>query len=69
VSPVAKGPLMDADPRTLPTWVKAWDDPTENFGRAGGCLRPSFYERDREIADLEVWMMVSELEYHANWGV
>lgn len=60
---------MDADPRTLPTWVRVWDDPTVNHGRAGGVLRPPFYERDCEIAELEVHLMVSELEFHANWGV
>ena len=61
--------MGEADPRTLPTWVRVWDEPTVNFGRAGGLLRPPFYDRDREIADLEVWLMLSELEHHANWGV
>ena len=45
--------MGEADPRTLPTWVGVWDDPTVNYGRAGGVLRPPFYERDREIARLE----------------
>jgi hypothetical protein len=59
----------EADPRTLPTWVHVWDDPTVNYGRTGGMLRPPFYKRDREIAELEMHVMLSDLEYHANWGV
>jgi len=62
-------PMGDADPRTLPTWVRVWDEPTVNYGRAGGLLRPPFHDRDREIADLEVWLMLSDLEHYANWGV
>ena len=61
--------MGEADPRTLLTWVRVWDEPTVNYGRAGGLLRPPFYDRDREIADLEVWLMLSDLQHHANWGV
>ena len=49
--------------------MRTWDDPTVNYGPTGGLLRPPFYERDREIADLEVWLMLSDLEHHANRGV
>ena len=60
--------MDERDKRTFPTWVISWRDPTKNFGCAGGYLRHPHYERDREIRDLEVHMMLSELEYHANWG-
>jgi hypothetical protein len=31
---------MEADPRSLPTWVTEWADHTTNYGRAGGVLDP-----------------------------
>ena len=59
----------EADPRSMPTWVTAWNDPTKNYGRNGGTLRTPRYKRDIAIAELEVHLMLSDLEFHANWGV
>jgi hypothetical protein len=61
--------MGDVDPHTFPTWAQVWKEPTVNYGRAGGLLRPPHHERDLETAKLEVALMLSELEHHANWGV
>lgn len=60
---------MEQDERTFPTWVVNWRYPTTNYGLTGGILYPPHYERDKEILDLEVHLMLSDLESHANWGV
>jgi hypothetical protein len=44
-------------------------DSLERTSPVAAATAPPFYERDREIADLEVWLMLSDLEHHANWGV
>jgi len=64
---------MEADPRTLPTWVTEWrwgevndEDYNTNYGRAGGTLpkrpEPSRESVDRGLAELERWANAVEEE-------
>jgi hypothetical protein len=62
---------MEADPWTLPTWVTDWDRPHKNYGRTGGELQAPMtpqFKRDQEVYKFEIWLMLSDLEHHANWG-